>query len=34
MVGDYRETRVYSILDPTTDAEWLPLPPRSDVDLG
>jgi hypothetical protein len=34
LVGDYRETRAYSILDPTAEVGMIVLPPRSDVELG
>jgi hypothetical protein len=39
VIGDYRETRVHSILDPNVldplvESATIVLPPRSDVELG
>jgi hypothetical protein len=33
-IGDYRETRVYSILAPDAEAGMYQLPPRAEIDLG
>jgi hypothetical protein len=34
IVGDYRDTRAYTVLDPNAEAGTFPLPPRSEIDLG
>jgi hypothetical protein len=33
IVGDYRDTRVYTILDPTAKAGAIVIPPRAEVEL-
>src|SRR5437868_5617754 len=33
IVGDYRETRVYTILDPASEAGTIEIPPRAEVDV-
>lgn len=34
VVGDYRETRVYSILDPEAESGTFAIPPRSEIELS
>ena len=34
IIGDYRDTRAYTVLDPNAEAGTFVMPPRSDIELG